>query len=162
MLPLIKKQIINLMQAALSELAKEHGISDALPVPHLERPKVAEHGDIATNIAMQLAKAWKLNPRELAQAFVAKLATQQNYSDLLASSEVAGPGFINLRLTQSAKTKVIGSIFSEMDGFGKQPANDEKVLVEFVSANPTGPLHVGHGRQAALGDVLSSLLQTQG
>lgn len=162
MLPLIKKQIINLMQAALSELAKEHGISDALPVPHLERPKVAEHGDIATNIAMQLAKAWKLNPRELAQAFVAKLATQQNYSDLLASSEVAGPGFINLRLTQSAKTKVIGSIFSEMDGFGKQPANDKKVLVEFVSANPTGPLHVGHGRQAALGDVLSSLLQTQG
>ena len=162
MLPLIKKQIINLMQAALSELAKEHGISDALPVPHLERPKVAEHGDIATNIAMQLAKAWKLNPRELAQAFVAKLATQQNYSDLLASAAVAGPGFINLRLTQSAKTKVIGSIFSEMDGFGKQPANDKKVLVEFVSANPTGPLHVGHGRQAALGDVLSSLLQTQG
>ncbi|MBU3600123.1 arginine--tRNA ligase [Polynucleobacter sp. 30F-ANTBAC] len=162
MLPLIKKQIINLMQAALSELAKERGISDALPVPHLERPKVAEHGDIATNIAMQLAKAWKLNPRELAQAFVAKLATQQNYSDLLATSEVAGPGFINLRLTQSAKTKVIGSIFSEMDGFGKQSANDKKVLVEFVSANPTGPLHVGHGRQAALGDVLSSLLQTQG
>lgn len=162
MLPLIKKQIINLMQAALSELAKERGISDALPMPHLERPKVAEHGDIATNIAMQLAKAWKLNPRELAQAFVAKLATQQNYSDLLATSEVAGPGFINLRLTQSAKTKVIGSIFSEMDGFGKQSANDKKVLVEFVSANPTGPLHVGHGRQAALGDVLSSLLQTQG
>lgn len=162
MLPLIKKQIINLMQAALSELAKERGISDALPMPHLERPKVAEHGDIATNIAMQLAKSWKLNPRELAQAFVAKLATQQNYSDLLATSEVAGPGFINLRLTQSAKTKVIGSIFSEMDGFGKQSANDKKVLVEFVSANPTGPLHVGHGRQAALGDVLSSLLQTQG
>jgi arginyl-tRNA synthetase len=81
---------------------------------------------------------------------------------LLATSEVAGPGFINLRLTQSAKTKVIGSIFSEMDGFGKQSANDKKVLVEFVSANPTGPLHVGHGRQAALGDVLSSLLQTQG
>jgi len=110
MLPLIKKQIINLMQAALSELAKERGISDALPVPHLERPKVAEHGDIATNIAMQLAKAWKLNPRELAQAFVAKLATQQNYSDLLATSEVAGPGFINLRLTQSAKTKSIGRV----------------------------------------------------
>jgi arginyl-tRNA synthetase len=162
MLPAIKKQIINLMQSALSELASERGISEPLPIPHLERPKVAEHGDIATNIAMQLAKAWKINPRDLAQEFVARLATQQNYSNLLASAEVAGPGFINLRLTQAAKTNVINSIFTEAENFGRQPAIDKKVLVEFVSANPTGPLHVGHGRQAALGDVLSSLLQTQG
>jgi arginyl-tRNA synthetase len=162
MLPALKKQIINLMQGALSELAGERGISEPLPLPHLERPKVAEHGDIATNIAMQLSKAWKVNPRDLAQEFVAKLATQHNYSTLLASAEVAGPGFINLRLTQSAKTNVIKSIFTEVENFGIQPVNDKKVLVEFVSANPTGPLHVGHGRQAALGDVLSSLLQTQG
>lgn len=162
MLPALKKQIINLMQGALSELASERGISEPLPLPHLERPKVAEHGDIATNIAMQLSKAWKVNPRDLAQEFVAKLATQQNYSNLLASVEVAGPGFINLRLTQVAKTNVINSIFTEAENFGRQPVNDKKVLVEFVSANPTGPLHVGHGRQAALGDVLSSLLQTQG
>ena len=162
MLPAIKKQIINLMQSALSELASERGISEPLPIPHLERPKVAEHGDIATNIAMQLAKAWKVNPRDLAQEFVAKLVTQQHYSNLLASAEVAGPGFINLRLTQAAKTNVIISIFTEAENFGRQPAIDKKVLVEFVSANPTGPLHVGHGRQAALGDVLSSLLQTQG
>jgi arginyl-tRNA synthetase len=162
MLPALKKQIINLMQGALSELASERGISEPLPLPHLERPKVAEHGDIATNIAMQLSKAWKVNPRDLAQEFVAKLATQQNYSNLLASAEVAGPGFINLRLTQAAKTNVINSIFTEAENFGRQPVNDKKVLVEFVSANPTGPLHVGHGRQAALGDVLSSLLQTQG
>jgi len=162
MLPAIKKQIINLMQGALSELASGRGISESLPIPHLERPKVAEHGDIATNIAMQLSKAWKINPRDLAQEFVARLATQQNYSNLLASAEVAGPGFINLRLTQAAKTNVINSIFTEAENFGRQPAIDKKVLVEFVSANPTGPLHVGHGRQAALGDVLSSLLQTQG
>jgi arginyl-tRNA synthetase len=162
MLPAIKKQIINLMQGALSELASGRGISEPLPIPHLERPKVAEHGDIATNIAMQLSKAWKINPRDLAQEFVARLATQQNYSNLLASAEVAGPGFINLRLTQAAKTNVINSIFTEAENFGRQPVNDKKVLVEFVSANPTGPLHVGHGRQAALGDVLSSLLQTQG
>jgi arginyl-tRNA synthetase len=150
------------MQGALAELARDRGISEALPVPHLERPKVAEHGDIATNIAMQLSKAWKINPRELAQEFFAKLTTQENYSNLLASVEVAGPGFINLRLTQTAKTNVINSIFTEAENFGQQLANDRKVLVEFVSANPTGPLHVGHGRQAALGDVLSSLLQTQG
>ena len=162
MLPALKKQIINLMQGALSELASERGISEPLPLAHLERPKVAEHGDIATNIAMQLSKAWKVNPRDLAQEFVAKLATQHNYSTLLASAEVAGPGFINLRLTQAAKTNVINSIFTEAESFGRQPVNDKKVLVEFVSANPTGPLHVGHGRQAALGDVLSSLLQTQG
>ncbi len=162
MLPALKKQIINLMQGALSELASERGISEPLPLAHLERPKVAEHGDIATNIAMQLSKAWKVNPRDLAQEFVAKLATQHNYSTLLASAEVAGPGFINLRLTQVAKTNVINSIFTEAESFGRQPVNDKKVLVEFVSANPTGPLHVGHGRQAALGDVLSSLLQTQG
>jgi arginyl-tRNA synthetase len=162
MLPVTKKQIIHLMQGALAELARDRGISEALPVPHLERPKVAEHGDIATNIAMQLSKAWKINPRELAQEFVAKLTTQENYSNLLASVEVAGPGFINLRLTQTAKTNVINSIFTEAENFGQQLANDRKVLVEFVSANPTGPLHVGHGRQAALGDVLSSLLQTQG
>jgi arginyl-tRNA synthetase len=111
---------------------------------------------------MQLSKAWKVNPRDLAQEFVAKLATQHNYSTLLASAEVAGPGFINLRLTQAAKTNVINSIFTEAESFGRQSVNDKKVLVEFVSANPTGPLHVGHGRQAALGDVLSSLLQTQG
>jgi arginyl-tRNA synthetase len=162
MLPVIKKQIIDLMQDALGAIAVKRGIADALPVPHLERPKVAEHGDVATNIAMQLSKAWKVNPRELAQEFVAALQAQPNYAALLASVDVAGPGFINLRLTQSAKSQVLNTIFKEATGFGRQPANQKKVLIEFVSANPTGPLHVGHGRQAALGDVLSNLLQTQG
>jgi arginyl-tRNA synthetase len=123
---------------------------------------VAEHGDVATNIAMQLSKAWKVNPRELAQEFVAAVQAQPNYTALLSSVEVAGPGFINLRLTQSAKSQVLNTIFKEAASFGRQPANQKKVLIEFVSANPTGPLHVGHGRQAALGDVLSNLLQTQG
>jgi arginyl-tRNA synthetase len=162
MLPVIKKQIIDLMQDALNAIAVKRGIADALPVPHLERPKVAEHGDVATNIAMQLSKAWKVNPRELAQEFVAAVQAQPNYTALLSSVEVAGPGFINLRLTQSAKSQVLNTIFKEAASFGRQPANQKKVLIEFVSANPTGPLHVGHGRQAALGDVLSNLLQTQG
>ena len=163
MLPLIKQQITTLMQNALAEIAKSRDISlDVLPVPHLERPKVAEHGDIATNIAMQLAKNWKTNPRELAQSFIDKLQEQAGYQDLLSSVEIAGPGFINLRLTQAAKLQVINKIFSEGNCFGQQSENGKKVLVEFVSANPTGPLHVGHGRQAALGDALSNLLKTQG
>ncbi len=163
MLPVIKQQITTLMQNALAEIAKSRDISlDVLPVPHLERPKVAEHGDIATNIAMQLAKNWKTNPRELAQSFIDKLQEQAGYQDLLSSVEIAGPGFINLRLTQAAKLQVINKIFSEGNCFGQQSENGKKVLVEFVSANPTGPLHVGHGRQAALGDALSNLLKTQG
>ncbi len=163
MLPVIKQQITTLMQSALAEIAKSRDISlDVLPTPRLERPKVAEHGDIATNIAMQLAKNWKINPRELAQAFVDQLQAQPGCKDLIASAEIAGPGFINLRLTLAAKLQVLHKIFAEGSCFGQQSENGQKVLVEFVSANPTGPLHVGHGRQAALGDALSNLLKTQG
>jgi arginyl-tRNA synthetase len=163
MLPVIKKQITQLMQDALKVVAATHGISsDDLPVPHLERPKVAEHGDLATNIAMQLAKGWKMNPRELAQEFSAALQQQASYATLLSAVEIAGPGFINVRLTQVAKLEVLKAIFEQQATFGMQPSNGQKVLIEFVSANPTGPLHVGHGRQAALGDALSHLMATQG
>jgi arginyl-tRNA synthetase len=150
------------MQAALAEIAKERGIQDSLPEPHVERPKVAEHGDLATNIAMQLSKAWKANPRELAQVFVEKLLAQADAKELVASAEIAGPGFINLRLTQKARLQVIGKVFADGNCYGQQAELGKKVLVEFVSANPTGPLHVGHGRQAALGDALSNILKTQG
>jgi len=162
MLPAIKKQIISLMQAALAEIAKERSILDPLPEPHVERPKVVEHGDLATNIAMQLSKAWKANPRELAQVFVEKLMAQVGATELIASAEIAGPGFINLRLTQKARLQVIGKVFADGNCYGQQAELGKKVLVEFVSANPTGPLHVGHGRQAALGDALSNILKTQG
>jgi arginyl-tRNA synthetase len=162
MLPAIKKQIISLMQAALAEIAKERSILDRLPELHVERPKVVEHGDLATNIAMQLSKAWKANPRELAQVFVEKLMAQAGSQELIASAEIAGPGFINLRLTQKARLQVIGKVFAEGNCYGQQAELGKKVLVEFVSANPTGPLHVGHGRQAALGDALSNILKTQG
>jgi arginyl-tRNA synthetase len=128
----------------------------------VERPKVVEHGDLATNIAMQLSKAWKANPRELAQVFVEKLMAQVGATELIASAEIAGPGFINLRLTQKARLQVIGKIFADGNCYGQQAELGKKVLVEFVSANPTGPLHVGHGRQAALGDALSNILKTQG
>ncbi len=124
----------------------------------LERPKQAGHGDFSSNVALQLGKALKKNPRELAAALAARISLE-----LVERPEVAGPGFINFRLKAGAKTGVIHTILRERGQFGRaKDAKGEKVQVEFVSANPTGPLHVGHGRQAALGDAIAALLESQG
>jgi arginyl-tRNA synthetase len=126
----------------------------------IEKPKNPDHGHFAVNSALQLAKKLGKKPREIADALVAALAP----SDLLLNApEIAGPGFINIRLSLAAETRVINNIFEDADTFGR--SNDgaqKKVMVEFVSANPTGPLHVGHGRAAAIGDTLSRLLHWQG
>jgi arginyl-tRNA synthetase len=125
----------------------------------VERPKQAAHGDYATNVALQHAKAMKRNPRELAQAIVAALPR----SPLVERTEIAGAGFINLFLTPAARTAIVDRILDEREHFGRSSARKgERVMVEFVSANPTGPLHVGHGRQAALGDTVATLLEWQG
>lgn len=153
-----------MLSAALQGLAQDRGFGD-VPQPRLERPKAVDHGDVACNIALQLSKAWKLNPRDLAQALVERLQQQSGFGDLIASCEIAGPGFINFRLTKAAKTKVITEILGAKSQFGVLPQGSGVVpsaMIEFVSANPTGPLHVGHGRQAALGDALANLLGTQG
>src|ERR1041384_7965762 len=127
----------------------------------LERPKQAGHGDFSSNLALQLAKALKKKPRELAVALQASVSA--SLGDLLEKSEVAGPGFINFKLKAGTKTAVIRRILEEGAGFGRtREGRGEKVQVEFVSANPTGPLHVGHGRQAALGDAIAALLEAQG
>ncbi|MDY7576976.1 arginine--tRNA ligase [Herbaspirillum sp. RTI4] len=137
--------------------------TDLNPVITLERPRDPSHGDIACNIAMQLAKALKKNPRELAQALVAAVLEDAKGSDLIAAAEIAGPGFINLRLAASAKQAVVKAILSETSNYGRGSiGTGQQVLVEFVSANPTGPLHVGHGRQGALGDAISALHEIQG
>jgi len=128
----------------------------------LERPKVAAHGDVATNVAMQLAKPAKRNPRELAQAIVEALLAQPGARDLVESAEIAGPGFINLRVTAAARQAVIAAVAEQGEAFGRAARSGEKILVEFVSANPTGPLHVGHARQAALGDALCRLYDAIG
>ena len=159
-----KNQLISMLSAALQGLAQDRGFGD-VPQPRLERPKAVDHGDVACNIALQLSKAWKLNPRDLAQALVERLQQQSGFGDLIASCEIAGPGFINFRLTKAAKTKVIAEILGAKSQFGVLPQGSGVVpsaMIEFVSANPTGPLHVGHGRQAALGDALANLLGTQG
>ena len=159
-----KNQLISMLSAALQGLAQDRGFGD-VPQSRLERPKAVDHGDVACNIALQLSKAWKLNPRDLAQDLVERLQQQSGFGDLIASCEIAGPGFINFRLTKAAKTKVITEILGAKSQFGVLPQGSGVVpsaMIEFVSANPTGPLHVGHGRQAALGDALANLLGTQG
>lgn len=152
-----QQQLITLLQSAVSAL-----VPDASPTITLERPKVAAHGDIASNVAMQLARPAKRNPRELAQQIVDHVMANTEAHTLIASADIAGPGFINFRLTHAAHQAVLTAIAEQKDQYGKQAARDDKVMVEFVSANPTGPLHVGHARQAALGDAICRLFSSQG
>ena len=152
-----KQDILESIQRAVAPLLVG---SELNPTVLLERPRDPAHGDIACNIAMQIAKPLKKNPREVAQAIVDAIAAEQ--SPLIASCEIAGPGFINLRVTPAANQAVVKTILTQTKQFGRgQRGAGKKVVVEFVSANPTGPLHVGHGRQAALGDSLSALLEAQ-
>jgi arginyl-tRNA synthetase len=152
-----QKQLISLIQAAVAQ-----SLPDAQATVLLERPKVAAHGDVATNVAMQLAKPARRNPRELAQAIVDALMAQPGAAALVESAEIAGPGFINLRVTAAARQAVIAAVAEQGADFGRAPRSGEKILVEFVSANPTGPLHVGHARQAALGDAICRLYDASG
>src|SRR5690554_3743332 len=137
-------------------------LPDAQPAITLERPKIAAHGDIACNAAMQLAKAARRNPRELAQQIVERLQADAAVGELVEAIEIAGPGFINFRLAPAAHQAVLHAITEQGERFGHTASNGNKLMVEFVSANPTGPLHVGHARQAALGDALCRLFSSQG
>ena len=127
-----------------------------------ESPKVAAHGDYAVTAAMQLAKPLKLNPRQLGEQLREALLAQPVYQQWVQAIELAGPGFINIRLKPEAKQAIVREVLAAQAQFGVQADNGQRVLVEFVSANPTGPLHVGHGRQAALGDAICNLFETQG
>jgi len=132
---------------------------EAPPAIVLERPKQARHGDYSTNVALQLAKMLKRNPRELAGDLLAALPR----SALLARAEVAGAGFVNFFVSDAARQSVVARVLREGDRYGSSDrGSGEKVIVEFVSANPTGPLHVGHGRGAAVGDAIARLLAAQG
>jgi arginyl-tRNA synthetase len=155
-----KQHIISLFERALAPIVAGTGLQ---PTVTLERPRDPSHGDIACNIAMQLAKSLKRNPRELAQALVAAVLASAGKDEVIESIDIAGPGFINVRVSSAAKQAVVKAVMREAEHYGKSSVGGgKKVLVEFVSANPTGPLHVGHGRQGALGDALSALLQSQG
>ena len=156
MLPELQQQIQSFLNDALTQIGQtnQQDVS-SLPVARLERPKVAEHGDLATNIAMQLAKPWKMNPKDLAQQLLIQLQGMPQTRSVLEKLEIAGPGFINIRFTGAVKQAVVQLILQQKNTYGvKKLVDQDKVLIEFVSANPTGPLHVGHGRQAALGDIV--------
>ena len=127
-----------------------------------ESPKQAALGDLASTAAMQLAKPLKLNPRQLAENLRAELLLMPAYGRWVDAIDIAGPGFINIRLKPAAKQQIVREVLSQAQRFGSQATTENRLLVEFVSANPTGPLHVGHGRQAALGDAICNLYQTQG
>ena len=157
MLPQQKQRITALIEQALAGL----GVS-GVPVV-LERPKVESHGDLACNVAMQVAKSLKKNPREVGQAIAHALKLNPAGAGLIDAVEVAGPGFINLRLAPTAKQEVVRLALRERECFGTTSTRaGHRVMVEFVSANPTGPLHLGHARQAAIGDALANLLTAQG
>jgi arginyl-tRNA synthetase len=150
-----KTRLAALVQEAVRKAFPE--IADA--AVELERPKNLEHGDFATNAALQLAKRVGKKPRDVAAAIVAELAD----SPEIAKADIAGPGFINFTLAAQSRFAVVAEIHKAGARFGRGDSGaDRKIMVEFVSANPTGPLHVGHGRQAALGDSISTLLEWQG
>jgi arginyl-tRNA synthetase len=144
------------LDAALAELAP------GVDVPAtLERPKQSAHGDFASNAALALGKKLKRNPREIAVSLSSRLIP--SLEGIIEKTEIAGPGFLNLFLTEAARQSAVHSVLASKEDYGRSDARrGERVMIEFVSANPTGPLHVGHGRQAALGDAIANLLQRQG
>jgi len=149
----LKQQLEQLLTEALRTLSLDTSAAT------VERTRDAQHGDFATNVALRLAKPAQRKPRELAQEIVAALPA----NTLVRRAEVAGAGFINFYLTSDAGADTLTRVHTLGERYGHSVAGaGHKIVVEFVSANPTGPLHVGHGRQAALGDALASLLQAQG
>ena len=153
----VKQELLAALAAELETLAPGGAARAAF-----ESPKVAAHGDFACTAAMQLAKPLKLNPRQVAESLRSALLATPAFARWVSDIDIAGPGFINIRLKPAAKQEVVREVLAAGPGFGDQPRNGQRVLVEFVSANPTGPLHVGHGRQAALGDAICNLFTTQG
>ena len=151
---------LDLLAALAGEL--DHLLPGAAAKAAFESPKVASHGDFASTAAMQLAKPLGKNPRQVAEILREALQKTEYFARWVESIDIAGPGFLNIRLKPEAKQQVIREVLSAATHFGDQTSLGKKMMVEFVSANPTGPLHVGHGRQAALGDTICNLYKTQG
>jgi arginyl-tRNA synthetase len=156
----VKSELERLLREALRSLVPHVLAEPADPAQVVvERARDAQHGDFASNIAMRLAKAARKNPRDLAQAIMAGIPA----NELIASAEIAGAGFINFRLVKNAWAAELRKVAAQGTAYGRSNVGAaRKVMVEFVSANPTGPMHVGHGRQAAVGATLSNLLEATG
>ena len=151
-----RTRIQRAVDAALLDVAPGVDVSSTL-----ERPKQSAHGDYATNAALALGKKLKRNPREVAVSLSTRVIPL--LEGVVEKTEIAGPGFLNLFLTDGARQAVVRDVLAQRERYGRgESRRGERVMVEFVSANPTGPLHVGHGRQAALGDAIANLLQAEG
>ena len=157
----MKNEILAGLTTALHAVARAQKIEEGqLTLPlELGRCKNPAHGDYTSNVAMQYAKTFQMNPRQFAEALIAALPAHPG----IASVEIAGPGFINIRLASGSDSAVLADIVREGDAFGRHTAeHPQKILLEYVSANPTGPLHVGHGRGAAYGATLANILRANG
>ncbi len=156
----MKTEIAQLVESALQSLVDQGVlVADAVRPPVIERARDPEHGDFATNAAMVNSKAAGMNPRQLAEQLIAAIPA----ADFISEVSIAGPGFINFRVASDAQSAIVERILSEGEQFGRSNVGEQKkVQVEFVSANPTGPLHVGHGRGAAYGSVVADLLEAVG
>ena len=152
-----RDELLDALRAAMDEVSPGHALDAAF-----ETPRQADHGDLAVTAAMPLAKVQRRNPREVAAELIAALQKKTAVERWVESIAVAGPGFINLHLRAAARQRIVADVLAAGAAFGVRAAEGDPVIVEFVSANPTGPLHVGHARQAALGDAICSLLETQG
>ena len=153
--------LAELLKTTAAAVLSEHGLDTAaLPdTVTVERPRNPDHGDYATNLALQLGKKVGANPRELAGWLAAALAQ----ADGIAAADIAGPGFVNLRLDASAQGVIINNVLAEGASYGhSDELKSRNINLEFVSANPTGPIHIGGTRWAAVGDALGRLLSTQG
>ena len=157
----MKNEILAGLTTALHAVARAQKIEEeqlTLPL-ELGRCKNPAHGDYTSNVAMQYAKTFQMNPRQFAEALIAALPAHPG----IASVEIAGPGFINIRLASGSDSAVLETIVREGTAYGRHQAeHPQKILLEFVSANPTGPLHVGHGRGAAYGATLANILRANG
>ena len=156
----MKLIVTTLVQEALATLPElADAVADLILETTVERTRDPSHGDFATNVAMRLAKPAGMNPRELA----AKIIEAFPASDDVDKLEIAGPGFINIHLSAAAFHAEVATILAQDTAYGRQPQKERpRVLLEFVSANPTGPLHVGHGRHAAFGATVGNLLEAAG
>jgi arginyl-tRNA synthetase len=155
---MIEERLIALVSRAVAAAAAELGLTGEPPEVELSKPRQKEHGDFSTNVALVVAARVDRPAREVAEVIVRHLPP----ADVVASAEVAGPGFINLRLTRAWLTDALREVERAGDAYGRAEPNGRRAQVEFVSANPTGPLHIGHARNAALGDALARVLEAAG
>lgn len=157
----LREQVEEVVDAALSSAVADGSLPlEEVPAAALERPRDVANGDWASTVALRAAKAAHMKPRDVAEVVVSHLPK----NDLIGSTEIAGPGFVNIRLTNAALASVIAEARREGVDFGRgeAPANAGRINLEYVSANPTGPMHVGHGRWAALGDSMARVLRHAG